>query len=317
MLTLLTILTACNSDKRELELKQTAQDIFGTIESIDTIEINKPKAKLGQHLYSETALSGNDTQSCESCHLLNGFGAEPKSVSVGAFGKAVERNAPTTFNAVFHISQFWDGRAANLKEQAAGPILAAGEMGLESEQKAIEKISAISKYEILFRDAFPDEEQPVTFNNITSSIAEFESTLVTQDKFDLWMKGQADFTKQELKGLETFIDSGCIGCHNGPLLGGNSYQKLGVAQQWDTDPDHTDLGRFNVTKFEGDKQVFKVPSLRNVTGTAPYFHDGSIQTLEEAVDVMAKIQLNKNLSKKEIKSIVTFLETTKGKLKEK
>ena len=313
----LLFLLACNSQQRELQLKQTANDIFGTIESIDKLQINEAQAKLGQHLYSETALSGNDTQSCESCHLLNNFGAEPKSVSIGAFGKAVERNAPTTFNAVFHISQFWDGRAADLKEQAAGPILAAGEMGLESEEKAVEKISAISKYEILFRDAFPDEEQPITFHNITTSIAQFESTLVTEDKFDLWMQGQAQFTKQELRGLETFINTGCISCHTGPLLGGNSYQKLGVAQLWDTDPNHTDLGRFNVTKFEADKQVFKVPSLRNVTGTAPYFHDGSIQTLEEAVDVMAKIQLNKNLSKKEIKSIVTFLETTKGKLKEK
>src|SRR6056300_1878698 len=131
----LLFLLACNSDKRELELKQTANDIFGTIESIDKLEINEAQAKLGQHLYSETALSGNNTQSCESCHLLNNFGAESKPVSIGAFGKAVERNAPTTFNAVFHISQFWDGRAADLKEQAAGPILAAGEMGLESKQK--------------------------------------------------------------------------------------------------------------------------------------------------------------------------------------
>ena len=312
----LLFLLACNSQQRELQLKQTANDIFGTIESIDKLQINEAQAKLGQHLYSETALSGNDTQSCESCHLLDNFGAEPKSVSIGAFGKAVERNAPTTFNAVFHISQFWDGRAADLKEQASGPILAAGEMGLESQEKAVDKISAISKYEILFRDAFPDQEQPITFDNITTSIAQFESTLVTEDKFDLWMKDKAEFTKQELEGLQTFINTGCISCHNGPLLGGNSYQKLGVAQLWDTDPNHTDLGRFNVTKFEGDKQVFKVPSLRNITGTAPYFHDGSIETLEEAVDVMAKIQLNKNLSKKEIKSIVTFLETTKGKLKE-
>jgi cytochrome c peroxidase len=306
---------ACSQEVKVDEQKLLTQSkaIFNTIDSLEAKQDTKEIVALGRELYLEKALSGNGTQSCESCHLLDHHGAEPLRVSVGAYGKEVERNAPSTFNSGFHISQFWDGRAATLEEQAAGPITAAGEMGMPSQEAAVKAIASIEKYPALFASVFPNEENSITFNNITKAIAAFERTLVTSDRFDDWMKDQGKLTTTELKGLETLINTGCVSCHNGPLLGANSYQKVGVMEPYRPDPEHIDLGRFNVTGNPADKEVFKVPSLRNVTNTAPYFHDGRVSTIEEAISTMARIQLGKQLSEKEIADIVAFLKTMEKK----
>jgi cytochrome c peroxidase len=305
---------ACNSNE-EIEKVETNSNeeleqskvIFGTISSIDEINPDTKAVSLGKALYSEKALSGNGTQSCEDCHLLDRSGTEPLSVSVGAYGKPVHRNAPTTFNSKFHIAQFWDGRAKDLQEQAGGPILAAGEMGTKSKETAVEAISSIDKYPEMFEEAFGSKE--VTFEKITYAIAEFEKTLVTNDRFDQWMLGSEKLTDDEINGMKKFIEVGCASCHNGPLLGANSYRKLGQVRPYMTESEHVDLGRYNVTKQESDKQVFKVPSLRNVTNTWPYFHDGSIKTIEEAILIMGKYQLGVDLTEDDLNSIVTFLKT--------
>lgn len=297
------------------QLRQQATVLFGTISSLEKPKVDLDKVTLGYLLYSEKALSGNGKQSCETCHLLNYGGAEPLTVSIGAYGKPVERNSPSTFNSVYDIAQFWDGRAATLKEQSAGPILAAGEMGMPSESAA-ELAVTTDFYLERFRKAFPGEQDPITFDNITEAIAEFEKTLITEDRFDDWMGGEDSLTPEELDGLQVFISVGCAGCHNGPLLGGNSYQKVGIVEPYrHGDDPHVDLGRYNITGLDSDKEVFKVPSLRNVGSTAPYFHDGMISNLADAVTIMGRIQLGKELTQAEIDSIVVFLlatENTRG-----
>lgn len=270
--------------------------------------VSKEQIELGKKLYFDKRLSINDQQSCNSCHILDnhGAGVDNHPVSNGALpGKKGERNSPTVLNAGFHIAQFWDGRAKDLIEQAKGPILNPVEMAMPSESEVVKKISAIAEYQEMFQKAFPNEKNPITYENIAKAIAAFESTLITQDRFDDFLKGNVDaLSKEEIQGLKTFIEVGCIQCHNGALLGGNSFQKMGKLNPYENTKD---LGLYNVTKKEEDKYVFKVPSLRNVALTAPYFHDGSVQTLEEAVKKMAWLQLNKELSQEEIKSIVSFL----------
>ncbi len=296
-------------DKKPQELREKANQFFKPIpEKMQGFEsVTQEQIELGKKLYFDTRLSINDSQSCNSCHNLdnNGPGVDNKKVSDGAIpGKKGERNAPTVWNAGFHLAQFWDGRAKDLIEQAKGPILNPVEMAMPSEKEVVKKISAIQEYQELFKKAYPEEKEPITYHNIARAIAAFESTLITNDRFDAFLKGDDKaLTKEEQKGLETFLNTGCQSCHNGALLGGNSYQKLGLLKPYDTE----DLGRYNITKKEEDKYVFKVPSLRNVAVTAPYFHDGSISSLEEAVKKMALHQLNKELTDEEVKNIVIFL----------
>ncbi|GIX41347.1 MAG: cytochrome-c peroxidase [Leptospiraceae bacterium] len=300
-------------------LRERANQLFKPIpDKMPGFEsVTKEQIELGKKLYFDKRLSVNDQQSCNSCHILdnNGPGVDNKPVSDGALpGKKGERNAPSVLNAGFHIAQFWDGRAKDLVEQAKGPILNPVEMAMPSEEEVIKKISAIKEYQELFPKAFPEEKNPITYDNLAKAIAAFESTLITKDRFDDFLKGDDNaLNKEEIKGLKTFIEVGCIQCHNGALLGGNSYQKMDRMNPYEN---KKDLGRYNVTKKEEDKYVFKVPSLRNVTLTAPYFHDGSVQTLEEAVRKMAWLQLNKELTDEEVQSIVTFLKALTDKTRE-
>jgi len=306
----------CKSkDKETEELIQKANQIFKPLpDKMPGFEnVTKDQIELGKLLYFDKRLSINDQQSCNSCHVLdnNGPGVDNKPVSDGALpGKKGDRNSPTVLNAGFHIAQFWDGRAKDLVEQAKGPILNPVEMAMPSEAAVVKKISAIQEYKDLFPKAFPNEKEAITYENIAKAIAAFESTLITTDRFDDFLKGDVNaLTQEEKKGLKTFMDVGCIQCHNGALLGGNSYQKMGKLNPYET----KDLGRYNVTKKEEDKYVFKVPSLRNVALTAPYFHDGQAKTLEDAVKQMAWLQLNKKLTDEEVQSIVAFLKSLTDK----
>lgn len=268
---------------------------------------SKAQVELGRDLYFEEALSVNGTQSCNTCHRLDEgrAGDDGRAVSPGAVdGRKGSRNAPTVINAGLHVDQFWDGRADDLKEQAKGPILNPKEMALPDEEAAEENIRGTSNYKARFNELY---EQGVTFDNIADAIAAFERTLISDDRFDRYLEGDRDaLTKTEKRGLKTFMDTGCTSCHSGALLGGDSYQKMGVVEPY---ADTEDKGRMEVTGKESDKFVFKVPSLRNVALTGPYFHDGGVASLDEAVRQMATLQLGRDLSDKQVRAIVAFLKT--------
>ena len=211
-----------------------------------------------------------------------------------------------------HIAQFWDGRAPTVEEQAKGPILAGGEMAMPSAEAVVKKLNGIEGYEALFEAAFPKSSPAITYDNVGNAIGAYERLFVTPAKFDKALAGDASvLSEKEKRGLKTFVTTGCVTCHTSNLLGGNMYQKLGLVQPW---PNQKDQGRFGVTKKEQDKMFFKVPSLRNIEKTGPYFHDGSADTLEKAVAVIAKHQLGRTLSDNDISDIVAFLKTLTGKL---
>jgi cytochrome c peroxidase len=212
-----------------------------------------------------------------------------------------------------HLAQFWDGRAPTVEEQAKGPILAGGEMAMPSAEAVVKKISAIKGYEDLFKAAFPNSSPAITYDNVGNAIGAYERLFITPSKFDKALAGELSvLNEKEKRGLKTFVTSGCVTCHTGNLLGGNIYQKLGLVKPW---PNQKDQGRFAITKRELDKMFFKVPSLRNIEKTGPYFHDGSAESLTQAVQVMARHQLGREFSKEEISDIVAFLKTLTGKLK--
>jgi len=301
----------------DIKLQKRATAFFQNLP--EPLSFEGPKVELGKKLYYETALSFNNEMSCNSCHMLDKFGVDNLKTSPGAAeGTLGNRNSPSVYNAYFHIAQFWDGRAENLSEQAKGPILNPIEMGIKDEQMAIDNIKNIEIYHTLFAEAFPESKEPITYQNIADAIAEFEKTLATPSRFDEYLKGDlAAITDLEKDGLKAFVNNGCITCHMGPGLGGNMYQKFGLVKgpYWEyTGGSDSDFGRFNVTKKESDKYFFKVPSLRNIEKTAPYFHDGSVETLEQAIDIMAKTQTGRDLDPKDIESIAAFLKSLTGEI---
>ena len=216
-------------------------------------------------------------------------------------------------NASTHVAQFWDGRAEDVEAQAKGPILNPIEMGMPDEATVVAALGAIDGYAPLFAAAFPDTEAPITYDNLANAIGAFERTLITPSRFDTYLAGDGSaLTAEERAGLDLFVSTGCTACHSGAGLGGSLYMKLGLVTPYETE----DIGRMEVTGLESDRHVFKVPGLRNIAETGPYFHDGSIATLEEAVILMANHQLGKNLSVEEADSIVTFLKALTGELPE-
>ncbi|TGL04779.1 cytochrome-c peroxidase [Leptospira bouyouniensis] len=307
-------LVFCGPSEDTKEIQGKAKQIIGALpEKMPGSENDSEKlVSLGKKLYFEKKLSQNETQSCNSCHNIEGksAGVDNLPTSPGAFGKNGDRNSPTVLNAGFHFVQFWDGRAPDLKAQAKGPILNPVEMAMPTEKEVLKRINEDAEYPKLFAEAFPNDKNPVTYDNLAGAIAAFERTLVTQSRFDDFVRG--DFkaiSKAEQEGFKSFLAAGCTSCHSGNLLGGNSYRKVGLVNEFKTE----DLGLFKITKRAEDKFVFKVPSLRNITLTGPYFHDGKIATIEEAVQKMAYHQLGINLSEDETKKIVLFLGTLADK----
>tara|TARA_B100000965_G_scaffold401978_1_gene426951 strand:- start:133 stop:1515 length:1383 start_codon:yes stop_codon:yes gene_type:complete len=303
------------------EMKKAAMDAkftLGPLLSKASDPPNNPttpeKITLGKALYFEGRMSKSNQISCNSCHQLDKYGVDGEKTSPGHEGKRGERNSPTVYNAAFHSMQFWDGRADSLEEQAKGPILNPIEMGMPSEGSVIARLKEIKGYEPLFKAAFPGEEDPITYDNVAKAIAAFERTLIMRAPFDDWVDGKHDaLTKEQAEGYLLFKSTGCTQCHTGPTMGGNDLKKLGDRVPYQgANFEAEDLGRFAVTKKEGDKHFFKVPSLRNISKTGPYFHDGSIATLEEAVKLMAKHQLEKELDDEATKKIVAFLESLTG-----
>jgi len=273
------------------------------------------KLALGKMLYFDPRLSESHNISCSTCHIIGMGGADGRSTSIGHNWQRGGRNAPTVLNAVFNTAQFWDGRAADLKEQAGGPIVNPVEMGI-TKQHAVEQLKGIPGYVDAFKKAFPGEADPIVYDNIGKAIAAFEATLITPDApFDRWLKGDDKaLTDGQKQGLKIFVEKGCSSCHNGINIGGGMYAPFGVVQKpgWEFLPPD-DRGRFVVTKTVSDDYVFRVPTLRNIELTAPYFHSGHAWDLKQAVAVMGVSQLGQKLSESEIDQVTEFLKSLTGR----
>lgn len=264
---------------------------------------------LGRTLYHDPRLSVNDTISCNSCHDLARYGVDNEPTSPGFDGTRGARNSPTVLNAALHATQFWDGRAADVEEQATGPVLNPVEMGMPDAAAVEKKLRGIAAYEQMFAEAFPGVEQPITLTNVGVAIGAFERGLLTPSPFDRFLQGDDEaMTPEQLAGLKTFVDVGCTSCHNGVALGGQGFFKLGQVVPYET----ADLGRFDATQNEADKHFFKPPSLRNVVHTGPWLHDGSITDLGEVVRLMGKHQLGRELDDAQVTSILAFLGALTG-----
>jgi cytochrome c peroxidase len=272
--------------------------------------ITEEKVALGRMLYYEPRLSKSQKISCNSCHGLTQYGVDNEATSNGHKGQKGDRNSQTVYNAALHFVQFWDGRAPDVEEQAKGPVLNPVEMAMTSAKQVIAVLKSMPGYVDAFRKAFPNDKNPVTYDNMGKAIGAFERKLITPARWDKFLKGdQTALTAEEKIGFNTFVASGCQTCHAGVLLGGNMFQKIGAVKPW---PDTSDPGRYKVTKSEADKFVFKVPSLRNIEKTGPYFHDGKIATLKEAIAKMADYQVGETLSDAEIQSIETWMKSLTG-----
>jgi len=312
------VMTANAADAKVAELRAKALELLGVLpDKMPGSDHDTPaRIELGRQLYFDQRLSVNDSQSCNTCHMVDNMkgGVDNEPTSEGAFEKRGDRNSPTVLNAGFHFAQFWDGRAEDLKAQAKGPVLNPVEMAMPDEAAVVKKLSAVKEYQQGFAKAFPGVTNPITYDNMAEAIAAFERTLITHDRLDDFQKGDDKaLTPAELKGLDLFLTVGCTTCHNGPVLGGNSYQKVGLIHAYET----KDLGRFVVTKEEGDEHKFKVPSLRNVVLTGPYFHDGKQTELRDTTIKMAHMQLDRQLTPAEADSLhaLTFALTDKARAK--
>lgn len=271
------------------------------------------KVALGKQLFHDPRLSKSGAISCNSCHNLASGGVDNRSFSLGHGFQQGGRNAPTVLNAGLHTAQFWDLRAKDLTEQAKGPVLNPLEMAMPSEAEVVARLASIPGYRTGFRKAFPEAgEQALSYHNMAEAIAAFERTLVTPARFDQFLRGQGEaLSAAEKKGLELFINKGCSACHSGVAVGGGMAQKFGVVKPY---ANLRDLGRYQQTRREEDKYVFKVPSLRNIAQTYPYFHDGAVWDLREAVKIMAEHQLGLSLEPAEVDALVTFLGSLSGEL---
>lgn len=278
-----------------------------------TLQQDPARADLGRRLFNDKRLSANGKVSCASCHDLSAGGADARRHSVGFDGKLTAVNAPTVLNAAFNFKQFWDGRADSLEAQVDAVIQNPVEMGSKWED-VVAKLSRDSSYRAAFAASYP---AGVTRENIQNAIATYERTLITPNsRFDQYLRGDRDaLAADEKAGYAKFKQFGCVACHQGVNVGGNMFQKFGVMRDYFAARGNlaaADLGRYRVTADEADRYVFKVPSLRNVALTAPYLHDGSARSLDDAVAVMFKYQLGRTASKDDIAAIVKFLHTLTG-----
>lgn len=266
--------------------------------------VSPARVELGKMLYFDPRLSKSGFISCNSCHNLAAGGTDNLPTSIGHKWQIGSRNAPTVYNAAINIAQFWDGRAKDLEEQAKGPILNPKEMAA-TEELVLERIRSIPVYLERFKKVFPEEKEPLNFDNVARAIAAFERTLITPSRFDDFIRGSGKaLTPDERHGLSLFIEKGCAACHNGAGVGGGMFDKFDYGK---------DLGRYEVTKKEEDKRSFRVSSLRNIAITYPYFHDGKVWSLKEAVKIMGEKQLGINLTDEETSYIVIFLNSLTGR----
>lgn len=309
------ILTSCNNQDSKEETASADNEyakIFEPIPAEAEAPADNPmteeKVDLGHKLFFEPRLSRSGIISCNSCHVVGAAGVDHRPVAMGDSGRLGTRNSPTVYNAAFLETQFWDGRAPTLEEQAKGPIQAHVEMDLTPEE-AVQRLEETG-YLTYFEEAFPEEEDPLTFDNIVKAIASFERTLITPGSpFDRFLEGEEEALDEKARaGLDLFLQSGCMSCHNGPLLGGRAFMPFTHALEKGGE----DKGLYDVTGEEADKYVFRVAPLRNVEYTYPYFHDGSAKTLEEAVTIMGRSQLNREFTEEEVEELIAFLKSLSG-----
>lgn len=278
------------------------------------VSLNKAKVELGERLFHDPRLSGDNTISCSSCHNLDTGGTDTTPVATGIKGQKGNIRTPTVYNSSFNFRQFWNGRAATLQEQAKGPVTNPIEMGAQWED-VIKKLKLDPSYVKEFKTAY---NQDITPENIVDAIAEYEHSLITPSRFDDYLRGQENaITPEEKHGYELFKSYGCAACHNGVNVGGGMFQKMGVVKDYFKDRGKpvtaADLGVYQVTKLEKDKYFFKVPSLRNIAITPPYYHDGSVKTLDEAIYKMGKYQLGRDIPANDRQAIAAFLGSLTGK----
>jgi cytochrome c peroxidase len=270
------------------------------------------RVALGRMLFYETRLSKSQSISCNSCHRLDNYGVDNETTSPGHDGARGKRNSPTVYHAAGFADQFWDGRAEDVEQQALGPILAGVEMAAPSPEYVVKVLKSMPEYVKAFQRAFPDEKESLKFANVGVAVGAFERGLVTPSRWDDFLRGNKQaLSAEETDGLNAFAEVGCADCHTGEFLGGSMLKKAGVVQPW---PNQADVGREGVTKNEIDRMMFKVPTLRNISKTGPYFHDGSVKTLEDAVTMMGKHQLGIEMSKEEVAAIVTWMGALTGEI---
>jgi cytochrome c peroxidase len=308
---------ATNDDE---QLLSKAKQLFGPL-PLQMISNKNPvtanKVTLGKTLFYETRISVDGSVSCAKCHPFSLYSADGLEKSVGHDCRLNPRNAPTLLNAANQISMHWIGNRIDVEDQAKQSVVGPPSFGMPSYEAVEEKLKAIPGYGTLFQRAYPGDINPVTIANFADAVGAFERTLITPSVFDTFIRGKTSaLNADQKKGLKLFMESGCSNCHTSPCFGGQFYKNFGMAgQYWEsTKSKSIDEGRFAVTKDSADLYVFKVPILRNVARTSPYFHDGSIVSLHEAVGIMAKLQLQKNLSDSEINCMVIFLQSLTGKI---
>ncbi|MFT3696753.1 MAG: cytochrome c peroxidase [Kofleriaceae bacterium] len=278
--------------------------------SFDEGERTQAQIDLGRMLYFDARLSKNNDVSCNSCHPLDKYGADGQPRSKGTDGKLGKRNSPTVFHAAGQFASFWDGRAPDVEHQAMGPVTNPVEMAMTADE-AVARLAAIPGYRKAFASAFPTSKD-VTSEHIGIAIGAFERGLSTPARWDRYLQGDRKaLTAEEVEGFKLFSDIGCVSCHTGELVGGSSFQKVGVIEPW---PNQSDRGRYDLTHDKADDMRFKVPTLRNITHTAPYFHDGSVASLDVAVKTMARYQLGAEVSDTEVRLIVAWLDTLTGEV---
>ena len=305
----------------ETDLLKEAQSLFQPLpRDMATLEfpVTPARVQLGRALFFDPRISVDGTSSCSKCHLPALYATDGLPKSVGVHGKIVPRNAPTVLNAGLFVKEHWDGRFANVEHQAKEALLGPA-FGNPDFPTAMGRVKAIPGYAAMFQQAFPGEADPISEDNWGKAIGAYERTLVSPSRFDDYLGGKSDaLSAAERKGLRTFIDTGCVDCHKGPGLGGLGFRKFGVVSEyWKATGSHDiDKGRFGVTNAAADLYKFKVAGLRNVAMTPPYFHDGAVNALPKAVRIMAKVQLDADLSDSDVGAIVTFLGSLTGSLPE-
>jgi len=320
--TLLALSCLSFAETTDQQLAGRARQLFTPLPKVmesDQNPVTPEKVKLGKILFYESRISIDGTVSCAKCHPISLYAADGLRTSVGNNCKANPRNAPTVFNAASQISAHWIGNRTSVEDQAKQSVIGPPAFGMPKYEDVEKKLKEYKTYVSLFKEAFPADKEPVTVDNFAKAIGAFERTLITPAPFDAYLNGdESSLTTGQKRGLKIFMDTGCAGCHSGTYVGGQMYRKFGLVESyWEyTKSVKIDEGRYTVTRNEADKYVFKVPVLRNGEKTAPYFHDGSVDTLESAIMIMAKIQLGRVITKQQTLDLSDFLKSLTGEISE-
>ena len=296
------------------QLREEAAKLFGRLEAPAATAVASPEARLGRALFWDTRISLDGKTACASCHFAADWGADRRKFSIDAKGKPTSRHSPTIFNSMTQPKLRWLSDRKDGAEQAEGSMT--GSMGFATKQDAVKKIAEL-EYQAAFRAAYPDEAEPLNAKNYGRALAAYQATLVTPAPFDRFLAGDdRALGARQQAGLRAFISTGCAGCHSGQLFGGGKMMKFGLVRDYwlETGSKDPDVGLFATSKKEEDRYVFRVPMLRNVAKTPPYFHDGSVDTLDKAVRVMGAVQLGRQLDDATAASIVAFLESLTGEV---